>query len=107
MHSPSIDQETAAKIFDILVQECGAVRDSLCHGFEPFRTYVEKELDRHEYRFGGALGFGGKFYNSGFEWRVSCYSENLTPQRRAMIEQANLRLEALRNEWELARVPAP
>ena len=49
----------------------------------------------HEYRFIGALGFGGKFRNNGNNDNVpyvDCYFESLTPARQAMMDRANARL---------------
>jgi hypothetical protein len=46
-----------------------------------------------EYRFMGALGFGGKFWQQSMT--VTCYPEDETPERRAIIERANAALADL------------
>lgn len=51
-----------------------------------------------EYRFQGALGFGGKFWNSNNRWHVSCYKENETPQTLAIIARTNEELATLREK---------
>lgn len=72
-------------VWAILVEECGAseeMRDEFLH-------HAQRQ-DRLEFRFQGALGFGGKVYLP--EARVSCYREDETPARLAMIAAANERL---------------
>jgi hypothetical protein len=44
-----------------------------------------------EFRFQGLLGFGGKFWPE--ENVVTCYSEDRTPERLAIIERTNERLK--------------
>lgn len=82
--------ERANQVYDILIEECGAPvngRISFVHNHsEDFR----------EYRFQGSLGFGGKLYGDHRKLWVSCYREDETPERLAMIERANKRLEGLR-----------
>lgn len=101
MHRP-ISFEQAAKALCILVEECGYRLHP--HDGESFIHHVVAEpgTDWHrvcnEYRFCGALGFGGKFRNNGNNDNtpyVDCYQEDETPERRKMIERANTRLAAL------------
>lgn len=89
----NISQETASEIYDILVQECGASE----HHREDF-CMAQAEEPISEWRFMGALGFGGKFYRrtGDTKWYVDCYSEERTPAKRQMIETANERLEMFR-----------
>lgn len=84
-------REAAGKIWDILVECAGAYdskreRDSFIH-------YQLKGCT--EYRFGGKLGFGGKFWNNASMWYVNCYKEDLTPELEKIIEDTNTRLKAL------------
>ena len=90
----------ARRIWQILVEECGAPKGKNVWGDEEsFVRYLSREVwGGHEYRFMGALGFGGKFYNDGWVWRVGCYGGDRTPKRDAMIAAANARLAALREE---------
>lgn len=81
----------------ILVEECGMRPDD--DGRDGFvRIISDPKQDCREYRFMGALGFGGKFRNNGNRNdtpHVDCYREDETPERLAMIERANARLAEL------------
>lgn len=83
--------ERADRVFDILVEECGAVEDMR----EDFRFHF---ADTPEFRFQGHLGFGGKIHNPVVDPYVSCYPEDETSHRRAMINRANKRLDQMQNE---------
>lgn len=78
-------------VFDILVEECGA----------PAIMREEFKLNWPgciEYRFKGLLGFGGKVWAShtpGGRVAVSCYPEDRTTRRDAIVKAANDRLRAL------------
>jgi len=74
-------------IYDVLVKYAGAEE----RGREDF-IHAHRYDICTEYRFIGALGFGGKYYSE--KSRVSCYSEHETPERREMIQKTN---EALKN----------
>lgn len=105
----------AGKIYDILIKTCDA-NEHMRGNF----IQVQTEDDTcHEYRFSGALGYGGKFRidrhaNSPFAenlrlideiegietkcpWYVDCYQEHLTPERKRMIKKAN---QALTKLWK-------
>ena len=92
-----ISREQAASVRAILEQECGLTTDS--QGRDGFiMTISDPVMECQEYRFQGALGFGGKFRNNGnFDNTpyVDCYPEDRTPERMAMIERANTRLARL------------
>jgi hypothetical protein len=91
-----ISADKVSAIVTILTEECGArfdASDSYAFGF-----YIGKS-EHIEWRFMGALGFGGKFrhdgyHNDGIPY-VDCYQEDGTAERRAMMERANQRLKAL------------
>lgn len=83
------------QVYEILRQEVGRS----ITGEEDFIFWFEDTCDMNrEFRFGGKLGFGGKFYRSGTRWYISCYREDETPEREAIIERTNARLEAFREE---------
>lgn len=91
-----ITEEQAWKVLDILGEECGHVvhHQSDAEAF----VYRVTKTDCREYRFGGALGSGGKFRNNGNHENtphVSCYPEHETTERLAMIAKANARLAEL------------
>jgi hypothetical protein len=82
-------------ILQVLVEECGwRPSDSDREMF----TYHYDTADHQplEYRFIGALGFGGKLWMQGEHLYVSCYQEDETPERLTMIERANKRLAELK-----------
>jgi hypothetical protein len=85
-------------IWTILVEECGAAdsKDALL-GRDYFRDCVDGKPAREhsEWRFQGAIGFGGKLYFRHNQWLVSCYAEEATPYVNLMIAEANARLNAL------------
>ena len=74
----------AKVVFDLLVEECGA-REHLRGDFIHFLS----QTDGAEFRFQGSLGFGGKLYNEAKGFRVSCYTEDQTPERDAAIKLTN------------------
>jgi hypothetical protein len=88
MHT-SISDGMANKIYDLLVQRAEASE----HWRGDFVSHMTGTT--REYRFQGCLGFGGKFYND-HRWRIECYAEDDTPDRRAIITEVN----ALLSEWE-------
>lgn len=99
----ALTPEQAESVWTVLVEECGATST---HGFLQLQT--EEYIT--EWRFMGALGFGGKFWRTrshrpdgswGDWWHVNCYREDETPERLAMIERANARL------WKLQTRPLP
>lgn len=104
--SPPIgDEDIIRRIYNVLVEVCGAGKSD-----EDSFIYRHQE-GCHEFRFIGALGFGGKFYNAGksFDgkspWRVDCYQEDLTPKRQEVIEKANHLLGLLWKEYDAAPNP--
>jgi hypothetical protein len=78
----------ANAVFDILVEECrapGPQRDQF--------VYHQTQADfPREWRFGGALGFGGKLWRNDDRVYVSCYSEDSDEATEAIIARANARL---------------
>lgn len=99
----TINFEYANKIYDVLVEECSAINGWDDHPMEERHSFcrylAEDSYGYHEWRFGGLLGYGGKFKNSGHHWYVDCYSEDETPEHLVMIEKANKRLDVLFEEY--------
>lgn len=86
------DYQFWESVWQILKEECQAGKDNI--------MFINTAGDFAEWRFQGALGFGGKIYQRRFRGEienlfVSCYSEDLTPEREAMIKRANKRLAEL------------
>jgi hypothetical protein len=99
-----IDDAQANGVVQILEEECGYTASE--RGYDPMaaRIIAPRSDGGHvcqEYRFGGALGFGGKFRNNGNNNNVpyvDCYQGHATKERLAMIERANERLRKLFGE---------
>ena len=90
-NSPFIymSDECVKQIKIILKEVCGASDSQL----EQLRQFIFDHYENtpyvNEYRFCGNLGFGGKFrFNDDGEMYVTCYPEDETPERLAMIEKA-------------------
>lgn len=92
-----LSREEAGAIYDVLVAHAGAPE----RGRDDFvLTQTTRVID--EYRFVGALGFGGKFWRDGGRrpghdagWRVSCYPEDRTDAKDAAIATTNRALADL------------
>jgi hypothetical protein len=91
------------KAWKILVQHCGA-RPSGQDDFV-FRICRSVSDRRMEYRFGGNLGFGGKFYvnleRDGFIFYASYCKEDETPERVKAIKKANEAFLPIMDEYNI------
>lgn len=86
-----ITNEEAERAYDILVRFAGA-RDSKDARTSFVWAVTDRKHPCREYRFGGLLGFGGKFRNNGNHDdtpHVDCYREDETPLRQAVILSTN------------------
>jgi hypothetical protein len=93
---PPLPRDLAEAIYDVLVEEAGASNDDGDRW--QFTGYVCGDRDGgswREYRFCGALGFGGKFHANAGRLYVSCYPEDATAEREVTIARANERIAAL------------
>jgi hypothetical protein len=88
-------REAADSIYDILVHYAGASPNERDRAM--FIYHQEKGC--LEYRFGGLLGFGGKFWTDGGRWRVTCYREDETKEARKILAKTNEVLARLRQAW--------
>lgn len=77
------------RIWDILKEYCGA-SDYMRDNFIQVALEWDYERLPLEYRFQGALGFGGKVWiqREGASY-VNCYPEDEKPARRWMMKKAN------------------
>ena len=87
---PSRLEALPDEVYDVLVEECHAPND-----VDARREFRYAWPTHEEYRFVGALGFGGKVWHTRDRIYVTCYPENRTPERLAMIDRANERLAEL------------
>lgn len=103
MTSRPISERQGRAVLKILMETCGHRVIDPRNG-DGFVQIVRTDNKVHpqqlcdEYRFSGALGYGGKFRNNGNRDNtpyVDCYPEDETPARLAMIEAANKRLAEL------------
>lgn len=99
-----MNTEQAEAVWQVLQDTCDAGEDR--YGFVHHQT----QRFETEWRFQGALGFGGKFWRTntvrpdmswGERWYVNCYREDETSERLAMIENANARLWELQQEFAI------
>lgn len=82
-----------SRAFDILVEHAG-VRDYRDWQRETFvRDFAEDTTT--EWRFQGLLGFGGKFWRNDGRYYISCYPEDRTAERDAIVEKVNELLKEL------------
>lgn len=86
----------AETVYDVLVAECQAMEASRTDFVSNFTAKIARTANTREYRFGGSLGFGGKFYFTPKRWYVACYPEDETPERLAAITRANVRLKIVK-----------
>jgi hypothetical protein len=93
----SLFHDAAHKVYDVLVAYAGAA-DTASMRMQ-FDAFWGRRFDASEFRFCGSLGFGGKLWVStneaGIGWYVSCYPEDLTPEREATIQETNIALTRL------------
>ena len=87
--------EEASTVYDILVRHAGAPEDDR----DAFVYHLTDGCT--EWRFQGALGFGGKFYVERCGWRVGAYPEDIArdPSRQAAIDNTHAALQML---WALS-----
>ena len=95
-----ITEEAANRIYDALIEHAGAYRvpENECDlSRDSFVSYAA-EGSWTEFRFQGALAFGGKVWNNAGRWYVNCYPEDRNETRKAIIEKTNSALAALFEE---------
>lgn len=96
MNIPMTDA-VAQAVYDVLVRLAGAPKcDAL--SFVHHYSTVSEHGPSGEWRFQGALGFGGKFRFPQFV--IDCYREDRTADRDSMVEQVNEALADLRHWYE-------
>jgi hypothetical protein len=82
------DKAFYEEVWDLLVREAGASkREQDRQNF--VYDYCQVEYPVTEYRFMGKIGFGGKFWRNAGEFYISCYREEETPEKTALIRKVN------------------
>lgn len=94
MINKQIPEDIANEIFDILVEHAGVYdsesnrRQFIYHqGSKPDKW--NKSGGCNEYRFGGKLGFGGKFWHNNYRFYVNCYCEDKGSKEEKIISTIN------------------
>ena len=86
----------AQKIWEILQRTCEA-GTYWGENFVSIAGEYIKNGRMLEYRFQGALGFGGKVWiNNGRAPYVTCYPEDMNESKRKMIDAANAELKDMK-----------
>lgn len=91
-------EEFYNKCYSVLVKDARAsesMRLSFINAMMDDRQYHEC----YEFRFCGDLGFGGKFWRYDGKVSISCYPEDLTPDRKDIIDIVNKKLINLQEEY--------
>ena len=83
------------RVYSVLVEHTGAPDNEDARFAFVFEFTGQRPTS--QYRFGGILGFGGKFFFPAFN--VSCYSEDRTAEREAAIQATNVALKAMATEY--------
>ena len=82
---------------DFDIRAAWAILVHVCHAPNHLWGAFEHHI-RHggqEFRFQGKLGFGGKVWHQGGRLFVTCYPEDITPERSLIMSRANDALEKL------------
>ena len=80
-------KETYRRIYSILQEHAGSRRvyeDDFIYAFT-----LMPNGPPTEWRFQGTLGIGGKFWRYDGRYYVTCYPEDKTPEREAVIAKVN------------------
>lgn len=89
--SPPLSHYEADASYNILMTSAGAPVERR----DAFIANMCGNFPTHEWRFGGHLGYGGKFRKQ--TMRVDCYPEDETPERLEIIRVTNEALQALKS----------
>lgn len=83
------------KIWEILVRHAGQREDNR-ERLDFIRCLTQQwDSQNVEWRFCGALGFGGKLYYNNNGLYVNCYTEDLNPKREQILQTTNSALRML------------
>ena len=89
------DANTVAITLPAFCAAVWTILDATCHAGPDRYGFAATAGAFSEWRVQGALGFGGKIRNEARGLHVTCYREDETPIRLAMIAEANRLLAAL------------
>lgn len=86
-----LTEPEARDVYQVLVAEAGA--SARPEDVDSFVIEFTGQMPTHQWRFQGALGFGGKFRFP--RMTVDCYPEDETPARLETIRRTNAKLAAV------------
>lgn len=93
--TPKLDAVFADEVYDLLVEHAGASNEIT----QRARFVIAQSKGCEEYRFGGRLGFGGKFHYHPLAIEcpiyVNCYHEDLNQTTAQVIYRTNNALTRL------------
>lgn len=88
-----MNKDKLNKVYDILVELCGA-SEHMRYAFIEYHSNNNEYCGfSHEWRFGGKLGFGGKYRME--RNQVDCYQEDETLARKKLIKKINIKLKEI------------
>lgn len=94
-----ISQALAEKIYDFLVDDCGAPpdeRDMFIRYVDDVQTRWANGLNQGEFRFRGVFGYGGKFYfDRHGAMTVNGYAEDMTSTRLELRARLHDKLQEI------------
>lgn len=91
--------------YEVIDPICGGRSDYVLQEFVADHTAID--CPASQWRFQGRLGFGGKVHTaSDMVCRVSCYTEDNTPERAQVILDANTMLEKIHSRFFAAKLIA-
>jgi len=83
----------AIQVYGALVSYCDyKPRDNALVDLVTFVRDVTESGGNYEWRFKGALGFGGKLHGNNDGWYVSCYPEDNNLMRDTIVKDTNAQL---------------
>jgi hypothetical protein len=93
----ALTEQEADAVYTILIEECGERDHADGRERGSFVRYMTSNENGKEFRFQGALGFGGKCWinsNRPVPY-VTYYPEDYSVERENMVDRANERIAAL------------
>ena len=94
MRTNEAKREFFDRVYDILVQKGGAY-EGMREGFLYY--HLDESIGYYEWRFGGKLGFGGKYRAE--KNAIDCYREDENKKTLKLIDEINKDLVELKRKY--------
>jgi hypothetical protein len=88
-------EEYFSRCYDVLCRHAGARDSTLERMSFVMHTSGTRVHPTSEWRFGGTLGFGGKFWPNDGDPYVTCYPEDMTEKRAETVAAVNKLLKEI------------